>query len=213
MTDEPLEDTSQDGGDDAPPAHLSPGYRRALWIVALLNFGYGLIEIGGGFLADSQALKADALDFVGDGLITFLGIVAIGWGPAWRARTALLQGLFLGILGAAVLINTVLRVRSGYVPEAEVMGLFGLIALAINIVSAVVLIPHRSGDANMRSVWLFTRNDAIGNLAVVIAALLVGVLDSSVPDVVVALVIAGLFIQSSLSIIQESRRELAVGQP
>ena len=77
-------------------AHQDPAYRRALWIVVMLNVGYGLIEMVGGFLAGSQALKADALDFIGDGLITFLGLLAIGWSLAWRARSALIQGVFLG---------------------------------------------------------------------------------------------------------------------
>lgn len=83
----------------AAPAHMAPGYRRALWIVVLLNVGYGIVEMIGGFLSGSQALKADALDFLGDGLITFLGLLAIGWSLAWRARAALIQGIFLGVLG------------------------------------------------------------------------------------------------------------------
>ena len=91
-------------------AHLTAGYRRALWIVIALNMGYGVIELIGGFIAGSQALKADALDFVGDGSITLLGVLAIGWSLLWRARSALLQGLFLGALGTGVLGNTVWRV-------------------------------------------------------------------------------------------------------
>ena len=88
-------------------SHVNPAYQRALWIVILLNVGYGIIEMFGGFISGSQALKADALDFLGDGLITFLGVLAIGWSIAWRARSALIQGLFLGVLGLGVLANTV----------------------------------------------------------------------------------------------------------
>ena len=80
-------------------AHQDPGYRRALWIVVILNVGYGVLEMIGGFIAGSQAVKADALDFIGDGAITFLGLLAIGWSLAWRARSALIQGIFLGLLG------------------------------------------------------------------------------------------------------------------
>jgi len=192
----------------APPAHLSPAYRRALWTVILLNVGYGIVELGGGFLSDSQALKADALDFLGDGLITFLGIVAIGWGLAWRARAALLQGIFLGVLGASVLVNTFLRLQGGYEPEANLMGLFGVIALAINIASTLVLIPHRTGDANVRAVWLFSRNDAIGNVAVVVAAGLVAWSGTAWPDFVVAIIIASLFLHSAWSILVDARRDL-----
>jgi len=200
-----------DGSNDSIPteaAHLTSAYRRALWIVILLNVGYGLIEIVGGFLADSQALKADALDFVGDGAISFLGLLAIGWRPIWRARSALIQGLFLGALGVGVLATNVYRVIVQQQPEADLMGLFGLIAFAVNVGAALVLMPHRTGDANMRAVWLFSRNDAIGNLAVVVAAGVVFLTDSPWPDLVVAFVIAGLFLHSAISIVKDARTEL-----
>lgn len=197
--------------DDAiPPAeHLTSAYKRALWIVVLLNAGYGVIEMVGGFLSDSQALKADALDFMGDALISFLGLLAIAWRPIWRARSALMQGVFLAALALFVLGSTIYRVVVQEQPEAELMGIFGVVALVINVSAALVLLPHRTGDANARAVWLFSRNDALGNLAVVIAAVLVGWLDSPWPDLVVAFVIAGLFLQSSWSIIKDSRNELS----
>lgn len=115
---DPIGTAGEATGANADATHITGGYRRALWIVVLLNAGYGVIELVGGFLSDSQALKADALDFMGDGLITLLGIVAIGWGLAWRARSALLQGLFLGALGLGVLTNTLFRLEAGYEPEA-----------------------------------------------------------------------------------------------
>ncbi|GEO42796.1 hypothetical protein SAE02_69440 [Skermanella aerolata] len=200
------------GDDDELPkdlSHIAPGYKRALWIVVLLNVGYGLIEMVGGFISGSQALKADALDFLGDGLITFLGLLAIGWTLAWRARSALIQGIFLGLLGLGVLITTGYRVLVLNQPEAELMGLFGAIALVVNVAAAAVLIPHRTGDANVRAVWLFSRNDAIGNAAVVVAAGLVWWTGTPWPDLAVAVVIAGLFLQSSWSIIRGARRDLA----
>jgi Co/Zn/Cd efflux system component/copper chaperone CopZ len=189
-------------------SHAAPAYRRALWIVVLLNVGYGLVEIIAGFVAGSQALKADALDFLGDGTITLLGLLAIGWSAAWRARSALLQGLFLGALGIGVLATSAYRVLVLYEPEAEMMGLFGLIALVVNVASAAVLMPHRAGDANVRAVWLFSRNDALGNFAVIIAAGLVAWTGTAWPDLVVAIVIAGLFLQSSWSIVKDARTEL-----
>lgn len=197
--------------DDALPkdlSHITPAYKRALWIVIVLNVGYGVVEMIGGFWAGSQALKADALDFLGDGLITFLGILAIGWSLAWRARSALIQGMFLGVLGVGVLITTGYRVLVQHQPEAELMGLFGIIALAVNVAAALVLIPHRTGDSNVRAVWLFSRNDAIGNAAVVVAAGLVALTGTPWPDLVVAVVIAGLFLQSSWSIIRDARSDL-----
>ena len=181
-----------------------PGYRRALWIVALLNAGYGVIEMAGGLLSGSQALKADALDFIGDGLITFLGIVALLWRPEVRARVALLQGLFLGALGLGVLATTAFRILVAREPNAEVMGVLGAVGLAINLAAAAVLIPYRSGDVNVRAVWLFSRNDALGNIAVVVAAGFVALTSTPWPDLVVAVIIAGLFLQSSWSIIRKA---------
>lgn len=191
------------------PHHRSPGYRRALWIVVALNAGYGVIEMTGGFLAESQAAKADALDFIGDGLITMLGLVAIAWSAAGRARVALLQGVFLGVLGVGVLANTIVRLLERQLPEAGLMGLLGLAGFAVNVTAAAVLVPHRTGDANVRAVWLFSRNDAIGNAAVIAAAGLVALTGTPWPDLVVAIVIAGLFLQSSWSIVRSARAELA----
>ncbi|MFC1457885.1 MULTISPECIES: cation diffusion facilitator family transporter [Microvirga] len=193
-------------------SHVTPAYRRALWTVVVLNVGYGLAEIVAGFVSGSQALKADALDFLGDGTITLLGLLAIGWSLVWRARSALLQGIFLGLLGLGILVTSAYRVFVLHQPEAEIMGLFGVIALVVNVASAWVLLPHRSGDANVRAVWLFSRNDAIGNVAVIIAAGLVAWTATPWPDLVVAVVIAGLFLQSSWAIIKDARRDLRTVQ-
>lgn len=197
---------ARDAGTEEPP-HRAPGYRRALWIVVLLNLGYGILEMVGGFLSGSQAVKADALDFVGDGAITLLGLLAIGWSAAWRARAALIQGVFLGILGAGVLVDTLYRVVVRQQPEPELMGLLGAVALAVNVAAAAVLVPHRTGDANVRAVWLFSRNDAVGNLAVVAAAGLVAWTGNPWPDIVAAAGIAALFLHSSASIVADARRE------
>lgn len=200
----------KDDCDDLPKdlSHITPAYRRALWIVVLLNAGYGIVEMIGGFLADSQALKADALDFIGDGSITFLGLLAIGWSLKWRARSALIQGIFLGGMGIAVLASTVYRVLVLNAPEAATMGILGFIALVINIVAIIILLPHREGDSNVRAVWLFSRNDAMGNLAVVIAAGLVFWTGTAWPDLIAAAIIATLFLQSSWSIIKDARKDL-----
>lgn len=202
-------DESDDDDDRIPDlSHTSASYKRALWIVVGLNVGYGLVEIIGGFMAGSQALKADALDFLGDGVISFLGLIAIGWGLAARAKAALLQGAFLGMLGVGVVVMTIYRVFVQQMPEAQLMGGFAFVALLVNLAAAAVLIPHRKGDANMRAVWLFSRNDAIGNVAVVIAAALVAWTGSVWPDLVVAVAIAALFLQSSAVIIRDARQDL-----
>ena len=203
-----LDPLDQAGGPQVP-SHLTAAYKRALWVVVILNLAYGVAEMVGGFLSRSQALRADALDFLGDGLITLLGLVAIGWSLIWRARSAMIQGLFLGALGIGVLITTGYRAIVQRQPEADMMGMFGLMALAVNMAAATVLIPHRTGDANMRAVWLFSRNDAIGNAAVVAAAVLVAWTRTPWPDLIVSVAIAALFMHSAWVIVRDARGDLA----
>jgi Co/Zn/Cd efflux system component len=194
--------------DDVDVPKATSGYRRALILVVILNLGTGLTEMTAGLFGLSQALKADALDFLGDGLITLLGLVAVSRGPRWRARAAFLQGIFLALLAAGIILAAVYRAIEQELPSAATMAGFGLIGLLANVGSALVLIPHRHGDANVRAVWLFSRNDALGNVAVIIASGLVVWLKSAWPDIVTAIVIASLFLHSSLEILKTARREL-----
>jgi cation diffusion facilitator family transporter len=188
--------------------HASRAYRRALVIVIVLNLAMGVAELLGGLFGKSQALKADALDFLGDGTITLMALIAISHGARWRARAALLQGLFLTLLGVGVIVAAVYRVIERRLPDSEVMTWLGAAALAINVASALVLIPHREGDASVRAVWLFSRNDALGNVAVLIAAGLVFWTGTAWPDLVAAGLIGGLFLHSAIAIIRRARREL-----
>lgn len=193
---------------DTERAERDPGYRRALWLVVLLNLGFGLIEIVGGFIAGSQALKADALDFLGDGSITFVGLLALAWSERARAQVALVQGVFLAGLGLLVIGMAGWRALNAIPPEAELMGGLGVAALAVNVAAAWILSRFREGDANVRAVWLFSRNDALANVAVIVAAGLVAWTRSAWPDLIVAAVIALLFLHSSTEIIRDARREL-----
>ena len=205
-------DSNQSGGcgctGDSNRAEHDPAYRRALWIVVLLNLGFGACEIVGGFIADSQALKADALDFLGDGTITFVGLIALGWAAAVRARIALVQGIFLMTLGLGVIGVAFWRALTAVAPDADLMGGIGIIALVINVASAFVLSRFREGDANVRAVWLFSRNDALANVAVIAAAGLVALTNSAWPDLTVAAVIAALFLHSAFEILRSARAEL-----
>ena len=205
-------DSNQSGGcgctGDSNRAEHDPAYRRALWIVVLLNLGFGACEIVGGFIADSQALKADALDFLGDGTITFVGLIALGWAAAARARIALVQGIFLMTLGLGVIGVAFWRALTAVAPDADLMGGIGIIALVINGASAFVLSRFREGDANVRAVWLFSRNDALANVAVIAAAGLVALTNSAWPDLTVAAVIAALFLHSAFEILRSARTEL-----
>lgn len=193
---------------DTKRAERDPAYRRALWIVVLLNLGFGLIEIVGGFLADSQALKADALDFVGDGTITLVGLIALGWTAQARSRVALAQGLFLGALGLGVIGFAIWRAMNAVAPEAELMGGIGVVALIVNVSAALVLSRFREGDANVRAIWLFSRNDAVANIAVIVAAGLVAWTGKAWPDLVVAGVIALLFLHSAWEITRGALDEM-----
>ncbi len=195
---------------DEKRAVIDPAYRRALWIVVLLNLGFGLVEIVGGFLARSQAVKANALDFLGDGSITLLGLLALGWVERKRARVALAQGRFLAVLGIGVLGVAVWRSLNAVAPEADLMGGFGVVGLLVNVSAALALVRFREvGDANARAIWLFSRNDALANIAVIIAAVLVAWLKSAWPDLVVAAIIAALFLHSAWEIIRDARAELS----
>lgn len=194
---------------NAERAEHDPAYRRALWLVVILNIGFGLCEIVGGFIAGSQALKADALDFLGDGSITFIGLLALGWTATTRARIALTQGLFLAALGFGVIAMAIWRALNAVPPEAELMGGIGIVALGVNVTAALILARFREGgDAQARAIWLFSRNDALANVAVIVAAAFVFWLGSAWPDLIVAGAIAILFIHSALQIIKDARREV-----
>lgn len=194
---------------DEKRAATDPAYRRALWIVVLLNLGFGLVEIVGGFVAHSQALKADALDFLGDGSITLVGLFALAWAEHTRARVALTQGCFLAALGLGVIGAAIWRSMNAIAPEADLMGGLGVAGLIVNINAALALMRFREGgDANARAIWLFSRNDALANIAVIIAAALVAWLKTAWPDLVVAAVIALLFLHSAWEIIRGALAEL-----
>lgn len=189
-------------------AQASKGYRRAPLLVVGLNLTTGLVEIVGGSLASSQALEADALDFLGDGTITFPGLIAITRGPGWRASAALLQGVFLSVLGIIVIGGAVHRAIDQKLPDSEVMTWIGIVALSTNVACTLILMSFRKGDASVRAVWLFTRNDAVGNLAVIVAAGLVAWTASPWPDLVTAGLVGGLFLHSALEILRDTRNEL-----
>ena len=199
---------------DQKRAAIEPAYRRALWFVVFLNLGFGVVEAVGGFFAESQALKADSLDFLGDGSITFVGLLALSWSERRRARVALVQGWFLAVLGFGVIGAALARMLQAVVPQAELMGGLGTAGLLVNLTAAASLMRFREGgDANAKAIWLFSRNDAIANLAVVAAAALVHWLGSAWPDLVVAGVIAALFLHSAQEIIRNARSELKVARP
>lgn len=184
----------------------SPEYKRALWWVIAINFSMFLLEIGASFSAHSQALQADALDFLGDSATYALSLLVIGHSLSTRNRVALFKAFSLFCMGLGVFGMTLYRVYVMETPEALTMGAVGMLAFTANIASVVILLRFREGDANVRSVWLCSRNDAIGNLAVVLAAAGVWQSDSAWPDLLVASIMAGLFTWSALQITLQVRR-------
>jgi Co/Zn/Cd efflux system component len=186
----------------------SPAWRRALWIALAINAAMFGAEIVAGLAAGSTSLQADALDFFGDAFNYAISLGVAGLALGWRARAAILKGATLGIFGLWVLGTVVWHSLAGIVPEAPVMGAVGVLALLANVGVAVMLYRFRTGDANMRSVWICSRNDAIGNIAVVLAALGVFGTGTGWPDVVVAAIMAGLALSGAGQIIRQARREL-----
>jgi Co/Zn/Cd efflux system component len=195
--------------DDVKFDGVSTVYKQVLWAVIAINATMFVVEMVAGHLAGSQALKADALDFLGDTATYAISLFVIGLPMIWRTRAAFLKGFSLGLMGLWVLGSTAYHVLVLGVPQAEVMGMVGFLALAANLTSVLLLLKYRDGDANVRSVWLCSRNDAIGNLAVIVAASGVWATGTAWPDLIVAGVMASLFLWSSIQIIRQARHELA----
>jgi Co/Zn/Cd efflux system component len=198
-------------GQDAKFDGLSSDYRRRLWAVIAINAVMFAVEMTAGAAAGSQALKADALDFAADAATYGLSLAVIGMSLRARALAALLKGASLSLMGLWVLATTAWQVLAVGVPRAEVMGVVGILALAANVGSVLILVRHKDGDANVRSVWLCSRNDAIGNVAVMLSALAVWASGTGWPDLVVAAAMAGLFLSSSSQILRQAIAEYRHG--
>ena len=186
---------------------VDPRYKRILWTVIGINGAMFLTEMAAGQLAGSQALKADALDFLADTVTYGLSLAVIGASLRVRATAALAKGLSLSLMALWVFGTTAYQVLVLGVPKAEVMGVVGVLALAANLASVLLLRPYKDGDANVRSVWLCSRNDAIGNVVVMAAALGVWGTSTAWPDLAVAAVMAGIFLTSSVQILRQAWRE------
>ena len=183
---------------------LSADFKRVLWIVIIINATMFIVELAAGAFAGSKALQADALDFLGDTATYGLSLYVIGMSLRVRATAALLKGISLGAVGAWVLGTTIYQVFVLGVPKAEIMGAVGLLALIANLGSVLLLMRYKDGDANVRSVWLCSRNDAIGNIAVIIAAGAVWYSATPWPDLIVAILMAGLFFWSSVQVVRQA---------
>ena len=187
---------------------VSAGYKRVLWVVIAINVVMFVVETGASITAQSMALRADALDFLGDSLTYSITLLAIGHSLRWRASAAMLKGITLAIMGLWVFGSTLYRTFVLGLPNELVMGSVAIVAFMANLTSALLLVKYRNGDSNVRSVWLCSRNDAIGNLAVVLAAAVVFTTQSPWPDLVVAFAMALLFLHSAALILRQAVGEL-----
>ena len=185
----------------------SPRWRRALWIALVLNAGMFLIEIIAGIAAGSSALEADALDFFADTATYAVSLFVAGMSLSWRNRVALYKGISMTLLGMWILSGTIWHLLLGIVPQSHVMGVVGALAMMTNVGVAVILYKFREGDANMHSVWICTRNDAIGNVAVLLAALGVFGTGTGYPDYIVAMIMATLSIIAGLQVTHRVHKE------
>ena len=186
---------------------MSLGFRRALWIVIAINASMFLVEMAAGSLAGSRALQADALDFLGDTLTYGISLFVLGMSLRARSAAALAKGLSLAVMGLWVLGSTAYQTLVMGLPNAQIMGGIGVLALLANLLSVVVLMRYKDGDANVRSVWLCSRNDAIGNVAVMGAAGGVFLSESAWPDLFVAALMAALFLWSAEQILRQALHE------
>lgn len=191
---------------EKPP--VDPKYRRVLWIALIVNVAMFAVELGSGWRAGSVSLLADAVDFFGDAANYGLSLFVLALAPVWRSRTALIKGLTMGGYGIFVLGAAAWNLTRGIIPEHTTMGMIGSLALLANLSVAALLFAFRNGDANMRSVWLCTRNDVIGNIAVLIAALGVFGTGAGWPDIIVAATMGILGLTAARSVIVQARKEL-----
>lgn len=201
------------GHEHASAAASSPTYRRILWIALAVNLTMFAVEVGAGFAAQSVSLLADSLDFLGDAANYGISLFVLGMALQWRARASLVKAASMGAFGLWIAITTIQHAFAGTVPQAPVMGVIGIVAFAANFSVAALLYRFRDGDSNMRSVWICTRNDALGNLAVIAAA--AGVFGSGAgwPDYTVGAVMSGLALWGAGQVILQARGELRPARP
>jgi cation diffusion facilitator family transporter len=184
--------------------------RRVLYAVLWVNVAMFLVESVAGIVAHSTALLADSVDMLGDAIVYGFSLYVIGRGVQWQARAAMLKGVIMAAFGVGVLVQVAVKIAHGLTPTVEVMSTVGVLALAANLVCLILLWRHRGDDINMRSAWVCSRNDVIGNVGVLVAAVAVGLTGSPWPDIIVGLLVAGVFGRSAVQVIREASRRLPI---
>jgi len=188
---------------------VPPGQRRVLHVALWINAAMFMLESGAGLAASSTALLADSVDMLGDAIVYGFSLYAVGRGPVWQSRAAFLKGLVMAAFGVGILVQVALKLARGLTPGVETMSVVGLLALVANLVCLRLLWRHREDDVNMRSAWICSRNDVIGNAAVLIAAGAVAVTGSPWPDLVIGLLVASVFGRSAVQVVRDASRAVA----
>ena len=191
-----------------PPSQSDPKYRRILWIALAVNAVMFVIEVFFSWQSQSVSLLADSIDFLGDAANYGISLWVLAMSVRARATASLFKAASMALFGAGVLIHAIWNATTGVIPDAQTMSLIGLLALVANLAIAMLLYAYRNGDSNMRSVWLCTRNDALSNIAVIIAAIGVFGTGTAWPDLFVAMVMASLALTGAWQIIKQARQEL-----
>ena len=192
------------------PIHQSPKYKKALWIVLVLNLSMFFVEIVMGIKSGSTSLLSDSLDFLGDSANYLISLIVLPMALSYRAKASMVKGLTMGVFGLFILITTIYRAFYGEIPSYSEMSIVGFLALLVNVSALLILLKFRDGDSNVRSVWVCSRNDAIGNMAVILAGIAVYFFQSKYPDLIVAFILAFLALQASQEIIKRAWVELKV---
>lgn len=200
----------QNGCSANTPTHQSSKYKKALWIVLILNLSMFFVEIVMGVKSGSTSLLSDSLDFLGDSANYLISLIVLPMALSYRAKASMIKGLTMGGFGLFILMTTIYRVFYGEMPSSSEMSIVGFLALLVNVSAVLILLKFRDGDSNVRSVWVCSRNDAIGNVAVILAGMAVYFFQSKYPDLIVAFVLAFLALQASQEIIKRAWAELKV---
>lgn len=196
---------SQSGCSSTP---ADPRFRKALWVALFLNALMFFVELGASWASGSVSLLADSVDFFGDAANYAISLAVLAMAASVRSKAAIVKAATMGAFGVFVLGKALYNLQAGVTPEPITMGAVGLAALAVNAGVALMLFRFRSGDANMRSVWICSRNDAIGNVAVMLAAVGVFGTGSAWPDLAVAGVMGVLAMTGAGTVLNHARREL-----
>lgn len=183
--------------------------KLVLWVVFALNLGMFIIEFFFGLQARSSALMADSLDMFADAFVYGISLFVLNKGHFQQAKASMLKGGLMVALGLFVLAENIYKIIYPVLPSAEIISTLGLLALIANVICVVLLLKYRDKSLNVKSAWICSRNDAFGNIAVIIAGLLVAKFSSQWPDIIIGFGLAFVVIKSSFQIIASSKDELA----